>query len=81
MSLSNHSVRLQWREPVNTNGAIVNYTVQVQRYHLVSGSLRELELVAINPEFNRSIFTTTLRLSSDDMFVINISEGLGETVK
>ena len=63
---------------MTTNGAIVNYTVQVQRYRLVSESSRELELVAINPEFNRSIFTTTLRLSSDDMFVINISEGLGE---
>ena len=81
MSLSNHSVRLQWREPVNTNGAIVNYTVQVQRYRPVSGSSRELELVAINPEFNRSIFTTTLRLSSDGMFMIDISEGLGETME
>ena len=81
MSLADHSVRLQWREPVTTNGAIVNYTVQVQRYRPVSGSSRELELVALNPEFNQSIFTTTLRLSSDDMFVINISEGLGETMK
>ena len=81
MSLSDHSVSVLWREPVTTNGAVVNYTIQVQRYRPASGSSRELELVAITPEFNRSIFTTTLRLSSDDMFVINISEGLGETMK
>ena len=81
MSLSDLSVRVQWRKPVTTNGAIVNYIVQVQRYRPASESSRELELVAINPEFNQSIFTTTLRLSSDDMFVINISEGLGETMK
>ena len=81
MSLSDHSVRVQWGEPVSTNGAIVNYTVQVQKYRPVSGSLRELELVAINPEFNRNIFTTTLRLSSDGRFMIDISEGLGETMK
>ena len=81
MSLSDHSVSVLWREPVTTNGAIVNYTVQVQRYHLVSESSKELELVAINPEFNRSIFTTSLTLSSDGRFMISISEGLGETVK
>ena len=81
MSLSDHSVRVQWREPVNTNGAIVNYTVQVQRYQPVSGSSRELELVAINPKFNQSIPTTSLTLSSDGRFMINISEGLGETMK
>ena len=71
---------LQWREPENTNGAIVNYTVQVQKYQPVSGS-RELELVTISPEFNRSIPTTTLTLSSDGRFMIIISEGLGETEK
>ena len=81
LRISDQSVNVLWREPVNTNGAIVNYTVQVQRYQPVSGSSRALELVALNPEFNQSIFTTTLRLSSDDMFVINISEGLGETMK
>ena len=80
MSLSDHSVRVLWREPVNS-GAIVNYTVQVQRYQPVIRSLRELELVAINPEFNRNIYTTTLRLSSDGRFMIIISEGLGETMK
>ena len=63
---------------MNTNGAIVNYTVQVQRYQLVNGS-RELELVAVNPEFNRNIPTTSLTLSSDGRFMISISEGLGET--
>ena len=66
---------------MSTNGAIVNYTVQVQRYRPVSGSSRELELVAVDPEFNRNIFTTSLPLSSDGMFMINISEGLGETMK
>ena len=80
MSLSDDSVSVLWREPVNTNGAIVNYTVQVQRYQPVSGSSRELELVAINPEFNRNIYTTTLTLSSDGRFMIIISEGLGETM-
>ena len=67
-----------WREPENTNGAIVNYTVQVQMYQLVNGS-RELELVAVNPEFNQNIPTTSLTLSSDGRFMISISEGLGET--
>ena len=81
MSQSDHSVRVLWREPVTTNGAIVNYTVQVKRYQPVSGSSRELELVAVDPEFNRNIFTTSLALSSDGMFMINISEGLGETMK
>ena len=65
---------------MNNNGAIVNYTVQVQKYQPVSGS-RELELVAISPEFNRNIPTTTLTLSSDGRFMIIISEGLGETEK
>ena len=73
-------MRVLWREPENTNGAIVNYTVQVQKYRPVSGS-RELELVAISPEFNRNIPTTTLTLSSDGRFMIIISEGLGETEK
>ena len=81
MSLSDHSVSVLWREPVNTNGTIVNYTVQVQKYQPVSRSLRELELVAINPEFNRNIPTTSLALSSDGRFMMIISEGLGETVK
>ena len=81
MSLSDHSVSVLWREPVSTNGAIVNYTVQVRRYRPASESSRALELVAVDPEFNRNIFTTTLRLSSDGMFMINISEGLGETMK
>ena len=67
-----------WREPENTNGAIVNYTVQVQRYQLVNGS-RELELVAVNPEFNQTISATSLTLSRDGRFMINVSEGLGET--
>jgi len=80
MSLSDQSVRVLWGEPVNTNGAIVNYTVQVQRYQPVSESSRELQLVAINPEFNRNMFTT-LTLSSDGRFMIMISEGLGETMK
>ena len=71
---------LQWREPENINGAIVNYTVQVQRYQPVSGSSRELELVAIGPELNRNISTATLTLSSDGRFMIIISEGLGESV-
>ena len=66
---------------MSTNGAIVNYTVQVQRYRPVSGSSRELELVAVDPEFNRNIFATSLTLSSDGMFMIKINEGLGETMK
>ena len=45
----------------------------------MSGS-KELELVAINPEFNRNMFTS-LALSSDGRFMIMISEGLGETMK
>ena len=81
MSLSDHSVRVLWREPVNTNGAIVNYTVQVRRYQPVSGSSKELELVAVNPEFSQNIFTTSLTLSSDGRFMIIISEGLGEAMK
>ena len=64
---------------MTTNGTIVNYTVQVQRYQLVNGS-KELELVAVDPEFNQSIPTTSLTLSSDGRFMINVSEGLGETV-
>ena len=69
-----------WGEPEVTNGAIVNYTVQVQKYQLVNGS-RELELVAVGPEFNRNISATLLTLSSDGQFMINISESLGETEK
>ena len=65
---------------MNTNGAIVNYTVQVQKYQLVNGS-RELELVAISPEFNQTISATLLTLSSNGRFMINISEGLGETIR
>ena len=80
MHISNHSVSLQWREPENTNGAILNYTVQVQRYQPVSGS-RELELVAIGPEFNRNIPVAMLTRLNNGTFVINISEGLGETMK
>jgi len=72
-------VSVLWREPENTNGAIVNYTVQVQRYQLVNGS-KELELVAVDPEFNQTIPTTSLTLSSDGRFMINVSQGLGETV-
>ena len=58
----------------------MNYTVQVQKYQPVSES-RELELVAINPEFNRTISATLLTLSSDGRFMIVIGEGLGETEK
>ena len=80
--ISDQSVSVLWGEPVNTNGAIVNYTVQVRRYQSVSGSSRELELVlvTINPEFNRNISTATLTLSSDGRFMIIINEGLGETM-
>ena len=81
LRISDQSVNVVWREPVNTNGAVVNYTVQVQKYQPVSGSSRELELVAVNPKFNQSIPTTSLTLSSDGRFMINISEGLGETEK
>ena len=81
LRISDHSVNVLWREPVNTNGAVVNYTVQVQKYRLVSGSSRELQLVAVNPEFNQSIPTTSLRLSNDGRFMIIVSEGLGETEK
>ena len=81
LRISDQSVNVLWGEPVNTNGAIVNYTVQVQRYRPVSGSSRELELVAINPEFNRNIFTTSFTLSNDGRFMIIVSEGLGETEK
>ena len=56
----------------------MNYTVQVQKYQPVSGS-RELELVAVDPEFNQTISATLLTLSSDGRFMINISEGLGKT--
>ena len=59
----------------------MNYTVQMQKYQPVSGSSRELELVAIDPKFNRNISTATLTLSSDGTFMINISKGLGETEK
>ena len=78
-NISNQSVSVLWREPENTNGAIVNYTVQVQRHQLVNGS-KELELVAVDPEFNQTIPTTSLTLSSDGRFTINVSKGLGETV-
>ena len=78
-NISDQSVRVLWREPVTTNGTIVNYTVQVQRYQLVNGS-KELELVAVDPEFNQTIPTTSLTLSSDGRFMINVSKGLGETV-
>ena len=67
-----------WREPENNNGTIINYTVQVQRYQLVNGS-RELELVAVDPGFNQTISATSLTLSRDGRFMINVSEGLGET--
>ena len=78
-NISNHSVSLQWKEPETTNGAIVNYTIQVQKYQPVNGS-RELELVVIDPEFNRNISTATLTLSNDGRFMINISDSLGETM-
>ena len=81
LRISDQSVNVLWGEPVNTNGAIVNYTVQVQRYQTVGELSRELVLVAINPEFNRNIPTTSLTLSSDGRFMISISEGLGETEK
>ena len=81
LRISDQSVSVFWREPVTTNGAIVNYTVQVRRYQPVSGSSRELELVAIFPEFNQIFPATSLTLSSDGRFMINISEGLGETEK
>ena len=77
--ISDQSASVLWREPVNTNGAIVNYTVQVQKYQPVSGSSRELELVAIGPEFNQTISATLLTLSSDGRFMIDITDGLGET--
>ena len=73
-------MRVLWNEPEVTNGTIISYTVQVQKYQPVSGSSRELELIAINPEFYRNISTTMLTLSSDGRFMINISEGLGESV-
>ena len=57
----------------------MNYTVQVQKYQPVNGS-RELELVVIDLEFNHTISTATLTLSSDGQFMINISGGLGETM-
>ena len=79
-NISNHSVIVLWNEPEVTNGAIVNYTVIVQKYQTVNGS-RELELVAISPEFNHNILTATLTLSSDGRFMIIISEGLGESVR
>ena len=81
LRISDQSVNVLWRGPVTTNGAIVNYTVQVQRYRPMSESSKELELVAINPEFNQTIPATSLRLSSDGRFMINISEGLGEIEK
>ena len=66
---------------MNTNGAIVNYTVQVQRYQPVSGSSKELELVAVNPEFNQTFPTMMLTQLNNGTFMINISKGLGETMK
>ena len=81
LHISNHSVRLQWREPGSSNGAIVYYTVRVQRYQPVSGSSKELELVAVNPEFSRNYSAATLKRLTNDTFVINISDGLGETMK
>ena len=75
-NISNHSVSVLWREPENTNGAIVKYAVQVQKYQLVNGSS---ELVAVDSRFNQTISATLLTLSSDGRFMINISEGLGET--
>ena len=63
---------------MNTNGAIVNYTVQVQRYRPVSGGSRELELVAVDPEFNQTFPTAMLTQLNNGTFTINISKGLGE---
>ena len=58
----------------------MNYTVQVQKYQPVSVS-RELELVTINPEFNHNIPVALLTRLNDGTFKINISDGLGKTVK
>ena len=80
MTVSDQSVRVLWREPTVTNGAIVNYTVHVQKYQLVSGS-RELELVAVHPEFNRNIPVAMLTQLNNGTFMLSISEGLGETMK
>ena len=66
---------------MNTNGAIVNYTVQVQRYQPVSGSSKELELVAVDPEFNQTFPTAMLTQLNNGTFMMNISNGLGEIMK
>ena len=73
-------MRVLWNEPTVTNGTIVNYTVQVQKYQRVSGS-RELELVAVDPEFNQNIPTAMLTQLNNGTFMISISEGLGEIMK
>ena len=73
-------MRVLWNEPEVTNGAIVNYTVHVQKYQPMSGS-RELELVAIVPEFNQNIPTAMLTQLNNGTFMINISDGLGEIMK
>ena len=74
-------MRVLWNEPETTNGAIINYTVQVQKYQPVSGSSTELELVTINPEFKHNIPVAMLTRLNNGTFMINISEGLGETMK
>ena len=58
----------------------MNYTIQVQKYQPVSGS-RELELVAVDPEFNHNIPVAMLTQLNDGTIKIDISEGLGETMK
>ena len=80
MTVSDQSMRVLWREPTVTNGAIVNYTVHVQKYQPVSGS-RELELAAIDPKFNCNIPVAMLTRLNNGTFMLNISEGLGETMK
>ena len=73
-------MRVLWNEPEVTNGTIVNYTVHVQKYQPMRGS-RELKLVAVDPEFNQSIPTAMLTRLNNGTFMLNISEGLGETMK
>lgn len=81
MHISDHSVSVLWKEPENTNGTVVSYTVQVQKYQFVSGGSRELELVAVDPEFYRTISTANLTLTNDGRFMVIVSGGLGETMK
>ena len=81
MHISDHSVSVLWREPENTNGTVVSYTVQVQKYQPVSGGSRELELIAVDPEFYQTISTANLTLTNDGRFMVIVGGGLGETMK